>query len=154
LPWNLIFSDAHPSVVTLSRWFTRSKRAYVDAKILNMHDQTLKRITYVGYLVEGTDLQEVKPSDATETDDAEIEAVLFAIEGLRDKFRRLTVVCDHESVVSEAKKELVKKPSILLDKLRKTLTENPSIELEALKANPAHRILTEYVNQMRCEAVR
>ena len=56
-------------------------------------------------------------------------------------------MCDHESVVSEANRDAVKKPSELLEKLRETLKENPSVTLEALKANPAHGVVTEYVNK-------
>lgn len=133
-------------------WFSRSKKVYTDAKILNMHDPTLPRVAFVGYLVERTDEHHEKPVKATETDDAEIEATLFAIEDLVSKFRRLVVVCDHESVVSEANRESVKNPSPLLAKLRATLHNNPSVHLEPLKTNPEHRYLTEYVNQVTGDA--
>lgn len=126
-----------------------STRVYVDAKIIGMHDKALPKETYVGYYVEGTNEHDSKPVHADESDDAEIEAVLFAIEKLATKFDRLVVICDHESVVSEAKRESVKKPTALLEKLRRTLHENPSIDLEGLKANPAHKILTEYVNRLK-----
>lgn len=129
-------------------WLSGSKKAYVDAKILNIHDPTLPRVAFVGYLVDGTDEHHEKSVAATETDDAEIEATLFAMEDLAGKFRRLAVVCDHESVVSEARRESVKNPSPLLAKLRAMLHNNPSVHLEPLKTNPEHKYLTEYVNRV------
>ncbi len=123
-------------------------RVYVDAKILNMHDPELRE-AYVGYVVDGSGRRSAKKVDAKESDDAEILAILFAIEDLRGSFGRFTVVCDHESVVSEAKRESVKNPSQLMEKLRRTLQENPSIELEVLKSNPAHGVITQYVNGLK-----
>jgi len=129
----------------------RSARVYVDAKILNVHDPSLNREAYVGYVVERSGRHNVKRVDATESDDAEVLAILFAIEELKD-LGRFTVVCDHESVVSEALKEEVKKPSELMATLRRVLRDNRSVKLEVLKANPAHGIVTEYVNQVKTEA--
>lgn len=126
--------------------FIRRPKVFVDAKILNMHDPDLQKETYVGYLVDGDGRKGVRRVEATESDDAEILAILFAIEELKGSLARFTVVCDHESVVSEAKREDVKNPSELMEKLRETLRENPSIDLEVLPANPAHGVVTEYVN--------
>ncbi|MDG6990050.1 MAG: hypothetical protein JRM99_01365 [Nitrososphaerota archaeon] len=133
------------------RFRRRSKavRVYVDAKILNMHDPALPREAYVGYVVEGNGLREVKRVEATESDDAEVLAVMFAIEELKDSLGKFTVVCDHESVVSEATKESVKNPSRLLTDLRELLGETPSVKLEVLKANPAHQVVTEFVNALK-----
>jgi len=132
------------------RLFGRGKplRVYVDAKILNMHDSSLPREAYVGYWVEGDGRRNVKRVDAAESDDAEVLAILFAIDELKGSVGRLTVVCDHESVVSEANRETVKNPSAQMEKLRETLRDNPSITLEALQANPAHGVVTEYVNRL------
>ena len=132
----------------LPRILPRGPRVYVDAKILNMHDPALLKEAYVGYLVEGDGRKGVSRVEATESDDAEILAILFAIEELRGSLGRFTIICDHESVVSEAKREVVKNPSELLGKLRSVLQENPSVRLEALKANPAHGVVTEYVNEL------
>jgi ribonuclease HI len=126
----------------------RTPRVYVDAKILNMHDAALHKEAYVGYLVEGDGRKGVRRVEATESDDAEILAILFAIEELGGTLGSFTIVCDHESVVSEAKREVVKNPSELLGKLRSALRKNPSVNLEALQANPAHGVVTEYVNEL------
>ena len=132
------------------RLFGRNKapRVYVDAKILNMHDPSLPRQAFVGYLVEGGGRQNVKEVEATESDDAEVLAILFAIDELKGSLGRFTIVCDHESVVSEANREAVKNPSDFMQRLRESLRENRAVRLEALKANPAHGVVTEYVNRM------
>ena len=130
---------------------SKPPRVYVDAKILNVHDPTLEREAYVGYVVEGSKRHDAARVDAKESDDAEVLAILFAIQELRDQLRRFTVVCDHESVVSEAKKSIAKNPSELMKRLRDTLKQNPSIGLEVLKANPAHGIVTEYVNSLKLD---
>lgn len=128
---------------------SKPPRVYVDAKILNMHDPALRREAYVGYIVEGGARRNVVKVDATESDDAEILAILFAIDELKDELGRFVVVCDHESVVSEAKRGIAKNPSELMTRLRETLRRNPSVRLEVLQANPAHGIVTEYVNSLR-----
>lgn len=136
------------------RFTRRSKpaRVFVDAKILNMHDPSLHKEAYVGYVVEGDGLRDVKRVEATESDDAEVLAVIFAIEELKDSLGRFTVVCDHESVVSEATRASVKKPSDLLKRLREVLRDNPSVGLEALQSNMAHQVVTEYVNALKAGA--
>ena len=130
---------------------SKHPRVYVDAKILNVHDPLLQREAYVGYVVEGRNMHDATRVEATESDDAEVMAILFAIEELKGKLRRFTVVCDHESVVSEAKRTVARRPSELMKRLRDTLRQNPSIGLEVLKANPAHGIVTEYVNGLKAE---
>jgi hypothetical protein len=133
------------------RLFGRSRptRVYVDANILNMHDPALPREAFVGYVVERDGRQNVKKVEAVESDDAEVLAILFAIDELKNSIGRFTVVCDHESVVSEANRDQVKNPSGLMARLRGTLRENPSVSLEALKANPAHGVVTEFVNSLQ-----
>ena len=146
----------------LPSW-SRPLKVYVDAKILNVHDPSLPREAYVGYLAEGGKLrgarklgdEEVGMIGRLETDDAEILAILFAISDLKTTMRHVTVVCDHESVVSEATKEAVKNPSPLMAKLRETLGQkSPSVRLEVLKANPAHGVVTEYVNALKPSVVQ
>ena len=130
----------------VSRFFSKTPKVYVDAKILNMHDPALQREAYVGYLVDGSGKHNVKSVKATESDDAEVLAIIFAIEELKDSLGRFTIVCDHESVVSEANRKGVKNPNPLMEQLRKTLRENQSVQLRVLQANPAHGIVTAYVN--------
>jgi len=128
-------------------------KVYVDAKILNVHDPTLPRKAYVGYLVDGDGGRGAKQVEETESDDAEIRAILFAIGELKSTNRRLTIVCDHESVVAEANREEVRKASPLMLELRRTLRENKKrIELQALQANPAHGVVTAYVNSLKDES--
>jgi hypothetical protein len=138
-----------------------SIKVYVDAKILNVHDVALPREAYVGYFGEGGKLQCVRKLEGAEldrigrleSDDAEILAILFAIEKLKCTLGKFTIVCDHESVVSEANKlEEVKNPSVLMEDLREALRNNRrSIRLEALRANPAHGIITAYVNKLKSQ---
>jgi len=128
------------------QFFSKTPKVYVDAKILNIHDTALQREAYVGYLVEGSGDHNAKKVEAAESDDAEVLAILFAVEELKDSLGRFTIVCDHESVVSEANREGVKNPNQLMEKLRKTLNENPSVQLRVLQANPAHGIVTAFVN--------
>ena len=125
-------------------------RVYVDAKILNMHDQSLPREAYVGYFVEGSGLHDVEMVKAEESDDAEILAIIFAIRELKDSLGSFVVVCDHESVVSEANRDMVKNPGELLRQLRQMLRENQgNVKLVALQSNLAHQVVTEYVNALK-----
>lgn len=132
--------------------WSKQKRVYVDAKILNMHDPSLPREAYVGYIVEGDGRSNVKRVEATESDDAEVLAILFAIEELKDSLGSFMVVCDHESVVSEARRGEVRKPSRLMQQLREVLQANRSVDLQPLMANPAHGVVTEYVNSLKPSA--
>lgn len=126
----------------------RRIQVYVDAKIMGMHDKSLKKRAYVGYFAPESNAQKAKPVEAEETDDAEIEAILFAIDELGNGLNPITIICDHQSVVSEATRPNVKKPSRSLSKLRSVLeAKKPVVELEALQSNLAHKILTEYVNR-------
>ncbi len=128
---------------------THPPNVFVDAKILNMHDKSLGTEAYVGYLVKETGARKAKEVDAGESDDAEILAVIFAIEDLKSTFPRMTIVCDHQSVVSEAKKGSVRKPSPHLARLRELLSDNPGVALEALQSNLAHGVVTDYVNRVK-----
>ncbi len=122
------------------------KRVYVDAKILNVHDPSLEREAFVGYLVEGTGEKRARPSEAKESDDAEVDAILFALEDLKGDRQKTTIICDHESVVSEALLENPGRQTESIRKLRAALEANRWAKLEVLKANPAHGVVTEYVN--------
>jgi len=118
---------------------------YVDAKILNAHEKTLEKRAYIGFVVVGGN-RAAKRVRVRESDDAEVLAATFAIQSLLETTDRFTVVCDHQSVVSEANRESVKRPSRHLAKLRRLLRANPGVELRMIETNPAHEALTEYVN--------
>jgi len=108
----------------------------------------LKRRAFVGYYSPESNEHNVREEKADETDEAEIQAVLFAIEELASPTNPITIVCDHESVVSEATKQTPRRPSRPIQNLRKVLEEKKSyVKLEALLTNPAHKTLTEYVNK-------
>ena len=151
----MLFKGVDPftikTALKFSQFFSKSPKVYVDAKILNMHNPSLQREAYVGYLVEGSGKHNVKLVQATESDDAEVLAILFAIEELKDSLSRFTIVCDHESVVSEANREGVKNPNPLMEQLRRILLENSSVQVRVLQANPAHGIVTAYVNAKKAK---
>jgi ribonuclease HI len=136
--------------VRLPRAFAKPIRVYVDAKILNVHDPDLPRRAFVGYVVEGDRRSGAKEVAETESDDAEVRAILFAIDELAGAAGRLTVICDHESVVAEANRDRVRKPSPLMQELRETLARRrKTVELRVLQANPAHGVVTAYVNSLK-----
>lgn len=120
---------------------TFSPRVFVDAKIIGSHDPMLPKKTFVAYKVENSGLEGTREVAATETDDAELHAILFAIQELKARFERFTILCDHESVVSEVKRSIVQngRPSLMI--IREELKTNPEIRVELLEPNPAHRVL-------------
>lgn len=122
-------------------------RVYVDATISNMQDSALTRETLIGYVVEGLELRGVKNIEANETDEAELSAILFAMDELKGKLKQFVIFCDHKSVVSEINREprnaKMKKP--LYQKVRTQLLTNPTIQVEWFKTNPAHKHLKQYL---------
>jgi len=69
-----------------------TKRVYVDAKIEGIQDPKLNRKAYVAYVVkDAPGLQGFGKVDAYETDDAELHAIAFAIQQLKDKLKRFIV---------------------------------------------------------------
>lgn len=80
----------------------RSHVVYVDAKITGMQGDASQRKAFVGYVVVGReDLSDIDQVPASETDEAEEQAILFAIKKLRGPLKRFTVICDHESAVTK-----------------------------------------------------
>ena len=122
---------------------------YVDTVILGMHDPNMTKNALVAYVVRGVkELKRVEKVDAKETDDAEYEAILFAIHELKSRLKRFTIICDHQSVVSEANKDSKDTPSSnpLLSEIRKQLADSDSnITLKWFEKNPAHTLLNEYL---------
>ncbi len=128
---------------------------YVDAKILGAHDRALPKSCFVGYYVNGSGEHAESRVAADESDDAEIKAILFAIGRLGQRSGRLRIMCDHQSVVSEAYKAKADRDSVknpLLVQLGDELNANLSIELKPFEYNLAHGSLTEYVNRLEEKA--
>jgi hypothetical protein len=125
-----------------------SSQVYVDATISNMQDQNLPHEAYVGYTVEmEPGKRNAKRINATQPDEAEAKAILFAIEELEKKLPSFEIWCDHESVVSEINrppKDYMPK-SKLLQEIRSKLQANDRIKLKLFEPNPAHRYLKEYL---------
>ncbi len=124
-----------------------SVRVYVDAKIIGSHDKTLRKRTLVAYLVDGSrELQAARKIEGVaESDEAEMEAVAFAIEELKEKLETFTIVCDHKSVVSEILRgETRPRSRHALSKIQANIRANPSIKVKWLEKNPAHKLLNEF----------
>jgi hypothetical protein len=129
-----------------------TKRVYVDAKIEGIQDPKLNRKAYVAYVVKDMlGLQGFGKVEAYETDDAELHAIAFAIQQLKDKLKRFTVFSDHEPAVSQIllkDRSGGKKRPILLEILNE-LESNSSIKVELFGKNPAHRVLNKYVAELK-----
>jgi hypothetical protein len=125
----------------------RTNFVYVDATISNRQDPELPKEAYVAYVVEGSALRNVKKIEYYETDDAELEAVSFAISELEGKLPRFVILCDHESVVSEINKQPtdVHSENPILRAVRSRLAANPAISVDLFRKNPADTYLKEYL---------
>ncbi len=122
---------------------------FVDAKIPRRHEKTAPKKTIVAYSDKGESVSGVREVKAEDTDDAELHAVVFAISELKNKFDGFTIVSDHESIVSEINerklKSGVKRPVLL--RIINELDTNPTIKVELLANNPAHRVLNKYLRE-------
>ena len=133
----------------------KSKIVYVDAMILHRDKgPEIPKKAFVGYFVDGGGRSAAKEVDATQSFEAEVQAVLFAIGQLKGEFPSMRIICDFQSVVSEAKRKDSKNRSDSLQELRTILIESKrSIRLVVLKANPAHKVVTDYVNMLKAEGL-
>ncbi len=117
---------------------------YVDVTILGRHDPNAPKRTYICYVVDGIEqLKGVKEITAEETDDAECKAILFAISELKGKLKQFTIFCDHQSVVSEAKRDTPTRNPLIVE-IRQELA-NSKIRLNEFPTNPAHVLLNKYL---------
>jgi ribonuclease HI len=124
-------------------------RVFVDAKILGRHDAALPKKTTVAYVIEGTGVSDVCDVQADETDDAELHAIAFAIRELKNRLHEFTIVSDNQSVVieiEEKKRKSGEKRPILLQILDE-LDSHPTIKVELLENNPAHRVLNKHLRE-------
>jgi len=122
-------------------------KVFVDAKIVGRHDKDAPKRTVVGFVVPGRqDFDSARFLEADETDDAELHAVYFAIQQLKDKLTEFTIICDHDSVVSmidRGSPKMVRKRPIL-SKILGEKEKHPGIEVVVLEKNPAHKFLNKW----------
>jgi ribonuclease HI len=134
----------------------RRRIVYVDAKIIGMHDKQLPKKAFVGFIVEGTENhRDATGVEATETDEAEEQAILFAMTSLKEHFQRFTVICDHESAVTKVNwkgnDRKKGKNDWVLPKIWAEMDENKSIRIRPLKSNPAHAYLNKWLKDSGIE---
>jgi hypothetical protein len=125
----------------------KDPRVFVDAKIVSRHDKDAPKRTVVGFVLQGgQDYENARFLEADETDDAELNAVYFAIQQLKDKLPEFTIICDHDSVVSmidRGSPKMVRKRPIL-SKILGEKEKYPGIEVVGLEKNPAHKFLNKW----------
>jgi ribonuclease HI len=121
-------------------------RVFVDATIEERH--AVPKRTFVAYVVEGRpELQKVAEiENAHQTDEAELEAVAFAIRELKNKLEEFTILSDNEGVVSEILRGETRPSSrpILAQILSEIKASRSSINVE-LFSNLADRLLKQYL---------
>lgn len=130
-------------------------KVFVDATILGRHDLKAPKNTWVAYVVEGTkDYRDAKSVSVVETDDAEYEAIRFAIQELKDKLPKFTIFCDHESVVYQINKysNKIRKPKDILKQIQREIKSHGNIEVKLFRKNPAHTFLNKYLLEKRSMA--
>ena len=134
-------------------------KVYVDAKIEGRHEKEGPKQTFVAYVIGGD--RPLKGFDKVdgveESDDAELHAIAFAMDQLKGKFENYTIICDHESVVSEINRreesKLLKKRPIM-NKILSAWQANPDISFKSFGANPAHAFLNEALRREETEGSR
>lgn len=105
---------------------------------------TLRRFAYVGYVVESSEMRNARQSRGTsETDDTDIDAILFAISDLKQKLKRFIVICDHQSYSEMS-------PFSVHDSVRHTSTwKNRGVwRLRSHHYHARQSLVTQYGNQV------
>jgi len=103
----------------------------------------------VAYVIEGMGVSDVCEVQAEETDEAELHAIAFAMRELKNRLDEFTIVSDNQSVVIEIEEKKRKSgekrpiPLQILDELE----ANPTIKVQLLENNPAHRVLNKYLRE-------
>ncbi len=127
---------------------------YVDAKITGMHDKQLPKNAFVAYVVQGREdeLSGVRAVQASKTDEAEEQAILFAIAELKGRLRSFTIIWNHESAVVKVNwkgndRRKGKKDKVLPDIWKELDQASSQIEVQALKSNPAHGFLNRRLKE-------
>ncbi len=128
-------------------------RVYVDATIVYIEGKESPKRTFIAYVVDGLpNLQGVTEVKAEQTHETELYAIKFAINELKEKLEQFTILCDHQSVVSEINRKdskLAKKSGILREIL-KLKEPHPKVSVERTY-NPAHTLLDEYILEHKIE---
>jgi len=129
---------------------TKGPRVYVDARIKDRDKKDVPMTTVVGFVVKGRqDLDTATILEAIQSDEAELNAVHFAIQQLKEKLGEFTIVCDHDSVVSiinrGSEKAARKRP--ILSKILSEKRAYPGIKFEGLEKNPAHKFLKKWLKE-------
>jgi len=115
-----------------------------------MDKKNVRMTTVVGFVVKGRqELDTATILEAVQSDEAEYNAVHFAIQQLKDKLTEFTIFCDHDSVVSiinrNSEKAARKRP--ILSKILSEKKAYPGIKFEGLKKNPAHTFLKKWLKE-------
>ncbi len=123
-----------------------------------MEKESVRRRAYVAFVTKGrNDLSGADRVEASETDEAEEQGVLFAIRELQRKsVQKFTVVCDHESAVTKINwkgddRNKAKKDKVVGDIWRE-LDRNRSIKVVCLQSNPAHAFLNKSIKERGWDA--
>ena len=129
---------------------SKGPRVYVDARIRDRDKKDVPMTTAVGFVVKGRqELDSARILEANESDEAELMAVAFAIQQLKDKLGEFTIICDHDSAVSiinrGSEKAARKRP--ILSKILSEKQAYPGIKFEGLEKNPAHKFLKKWMKE-------
>jgi ribonuclease HI len=126
-------------------------RIFVDAKIIGRHEQ-IPRNSFVAYVSEDFGVRGFARVNADQTDEAEFEAVAFAIKELKGKLAAFTIMCDNESVVSQIARGLHRPSSRpIFSEILAARKANPGIEVEFFGKNPAHSLLNKEIARLQKE---
>ena len=119
-------------------------QVYVDAKIIGRHEATPGKNSFVAYFCEDGGLHGFSRVDADQTDEAELEAIAFAIRELKGRLQSFRIMCDNESVVSQIARKLARPSSRPgLREILEELAANQGISVEFFGKNPAHAYLNQ-----------
>ena len=129
---------------------------HVDAKIINRHSKTEPKLTLVGYVTQDGEKEydKIDVEDAIQTDAAELYAIRFAIEKLKNRPEKIVLLCDHESVVSVLRKDIQnvkfrKKTRQIMRDVWNALQEYDHFEVRQFPLNQADKFLNEVWQKMK-----
>jgi ribonuclease HI len=126
-------------------------QVFVDATMSNSQDPASPHEFFIAYFVEGReDLQGIKQVSARQIDEAELEAIRYAIEELADEPGEFEIFSDHESVVFGINKDLEVESK--LEQVRSQLRTHKNIKVSLFRTNPADRYLREQLAKRKVQA--